>query len=320
MEWPSRWGGADATSSQILAVKRVLRAAGAPLPLTDVAINMVGPAIMAFGTPEQQQRHLPGIADGSVVWTQLFSEPNAGSDLATLRLRATAQGDGSWVLSGQKVWNTYAHVAQWGYLLARTGGVDERHRGLTMFLVPMDAPGVSIVPIREITGSADFNEVFFDDVRVPAGAVLGEVGKGWSVSMSTLADERAVVGGFVLSLEAESRRLASVLLELGAHATPFLPRLTEISAHTAALAAAIQDDGVPAGMESLGKVEFSEINIALHQLALDVIAANPDGVPDGWQQRWADNYLYTRAYTISGGANEVLRGVMAKRGMELGRV
>jgi alkylation response protein AidB-like acyl-CoA dehydrogenase len=321
MGWPRQWGGAEACTQDVLAVQRVLRAAGAPLPLTDVAINMVGPAIMSHGGTDQQRRLLPDIASGEAVWTQLFSEPDAGSDLAALRTKATPTQDGGWVLSGQKVWNTYASIAQYGYLLARTDPTSQRHHGLTLFLVPMDSPGVKVVPIREITGCADFNEVFFDDVCVPADAVLGTVGCGWQISMDTLADERAVVGALVSSLAAESSRLAEVLTGLvdeahGEHVARFVTILADISA----LTAIVEDEpGAPAGMQALGKVLFSEINVALHQLALDVSAAFPGAVCEGWQQRWADSYLYTRGYTISGGANEVLRNVMAKRGMGLGR-
>lgn len=321
MEWSLEHGGAGATPEQAQAVKRVLRAAGQPLPLTDLAINMVGPAIMAHGTPAQRTRYLPGIVAGTDVWTQLFSEPAAGSDLAALRLRARPAPAGGWVLSGQKVWSTYAHVAQYGYLLARTGTQEERHRGLTMFLVPMDAPGVRVVPIRELTGSADFNEVFFDEVHVEADAVLGRVGGGWAVSMATLSDERAGVGGLVIGLEADAARLATVLAGLGPAALPFRPRLGEVLAETAALAALMEDPpGPPVGLEAAGKVVFSELNVTLHQLALDVCAAHPEAVPEGWRQRWADNHTYTRGYTISGGANELLRTVMAKRGLGLADV
>lgn len=323
MEWPTEWGGAATTVEEALAAKGVLRAAGAPLPLTDIGIGMVGPAIIAHGTAEQQRRHLPGIVDGSTVWTQLFSEPEAGSDLAALRLKATKADDGGWTVSGQKVWNTYAHVAQWGYLLARTGTLDERHRGLTMFMLPMDSPGITVVPIREMTGSADFNEVFFDDVTVSADAVLGEVGGGWAVSMSTLSDERIGIGSLVLVLEAESGRLATIFAELDQDApVHLLDRFADFLAQTAALKAIVQGKpgAIPDGMEPMVKVMFTEFNVVVHQLALDVIAARPDRVPEGWQHRWADSYLYTRGYTISGGANEVLRGVMAKRGLGLGRV
>jgi alkylation response protein AidB-like acyl-CoA dehydrogenase len=298
-------------------VSRVLHEAGAPLPLTDIGIGLVGPAIMKFGTPAQQDRHLPRIAEGTAIWTQLFSEPDAGSDLAALRTRAE-RGPGGWVVRGQKVWNTYAHLASWGYLLARTGPADSRHRGLTMFLVDMATPGIRVRPIREITGDCDFNEVFLDDVPIPGEGVLGEVGDGWSVSMSTLADERTVVGSLALWLETEVDRLTRVVRAIGpAVSDGVLAALGELITEVRALVELSGHQHAP-GTEALGKVAYAELNIRVQQLALEVSACHAGAVPDAWAHRWSDNYLYTRAYTISGGANEVMRNVVAKRGLKMG--
>jgi alkylation response protein AidB-like acyl-CoA dehydrogenase len=297
----------------------VLAQAGAPLPLSDIGINLVGPAIMQFGTEEQKRQHLPGIIDGSATWVQLFSEPEAGSDLASLRTRATPAPDGGWTVNGQKVWSTYGHIADWGYLIARTGDADQRHRTLTTFLVPMQTPGITVRPIREITGDEDFNEVFLDDVRLPADAALGEINRGWAVTLSTLSEERRVTGRLVVGLEAEVDRLARALNEIGAEAdSEHRARLAEIVVDVEALALLVESETEVPGIDSLGKVTFSELNIAVHQLAMEVAAAYPDRVPDGWAERWADNYLYTRAYTVSGGANEVLRNVVAKRALGIG--
>jgi alkylation response protein AidB-like acyl-CoA dehydrogenase len=321
LHWPEEWGGEQAAPDEVRAVTRVLRAGGHPLPLTDVAINLVSPAIMQYGTDEQKKTHLPEIADGTAVWTQLFSEPGAGSDLASLRVKATPHPDGGWVLSGQKVWNTYAHVARWGYCLARTGPVDSRHRGLSMFMVPMDADGIRVVPITEMTGDADFNEVFLDDVHLGPECLLGDVDGGWAVSMGTLAAERRVVGGLVLGIEADARRLARLLDELGPRAsTAHRVRLGEIYATIEALVTITQPGaGFPENFESAGKILFSDLNIALSQLSMDVCAAHPGAAPDGWARRWADNYAYSRGYSISGGANELLRNVLAQRGLGLPR-
>jgi alkylation response protein AidB-like acyl-CoA dehydrogenase len=318
MQWPVEWGGADAGIAETRAVARVLREAGAPGPLSDIGIGMVGPAIIKYGTPEQQAREIPGIAAGTTIWTQLFSEPGAGSDLAALRTRATRQPDGSWLVTGQKVWNTYAHLAARGYLLARTGPPDSRHRGLTMFLVDMDTPGIVVTPIREITGDADFNEVFLDDVRLPAESVIGEVDGGWGVSMSTLSDERTVIGSLVLWVDTELARMTRVMHELGDDAADGLrTRLGELITEVRALVA-LSGRALAPGAEAVGKVAYADLNVRVQQLAIDLAGAHPDRVPDGWAHRWSDNYLYTRAYTISGGSNEVMRNVVAKRGLKLG--
>jgi alkylation response protein AidB-like acyl-CoA dehydrogenase len=317
MQWPPEFGGAGAAVDDTRAVAKVLRQAGAPTPLTDIGIGMVGPALMKYGTPEQQRRHLPPIADGTTIWTQLFSEPDAGSDLAALRTRAERRGDG-WVVRGQKVWNTYAHLAGWGYLLARTGTVESRHRGLTMFLLDMKTPGVTVRPIREITGHADFSEVFLDDVVIPDDSVVGEVDAGWSLSMSTLTDERTGIGSLAIWLQTELERLIHVVRSVGADAADgVLGTLGELIAEVQALVELSGRQHAP-GTEAILKVTYTELNVRVQQLAIDVSTVHADAVPDAWAHRWSDNYLYTRAYTISGGANEVMRNVVAKRGLKLG--
>jgi alkylation response protein AidB-like acyl-CoA dehydrogenase len=319
MEWPAESGGGGAGAEATRAVSRLLREAGAPHALSSIGTGMVGPAIIAFGTAEQQARHVPGIADGTSVWTQLFSEPGAGSDLAVVRTRATPHPDGGWVVTGQKVWNTYAHLAGWGYLLARTGEPGSRHRGLTMFLVDMSSPGITVKGIREITGDADFNEVFLDDVRLPDDAVLGGVDAGWGVSMSTLSDERTGIGSLVLWLQTEVDRLTRVVRELGDEASDgALIQLAELITEVQALVDLSARPLAP-GTEVISKIAYADLNIRVHQFALDLACAHPDAVPESWAHRWSDNYLYTRAYTISGGSNEILRNVVATRGLGLGR-
>jgi alkylation response protein AidB-like acyl-CoA dehydrogenase len=318
MHWPGEYGGEDADVDEVRAVTRALRRAGAPLPLTDVAVNLVAPAIMQHGTPEQRQRLLPGIREGRSVWTQLFSEPGAGSDLASLRVRARREGDG-FVVDGQKVWNTYAHLAEYGYLLARTGEADSRHRGLTMFCVPMDAPGITVRPIVELSGHADFNEVFFDGVRLGEDAVLGQIDGGWGISMGTLSEERRVVGNLAIGLEADLERVTETVDAIGSRADRFTTDLALIGADVASLISLVESDALPSSLDGAGKILFSEINIALSQLGVDLAAAFPDEVPAGWARRWSDVYRYARGYTISGGANEILRNVIARRGLGLPR-
>jgi alkylation response protein AidB-like acyl-CoA dehydrogenase len=316
--WPAEWGGEDATAEEVRAVTRALRRAGAPLPLTDVAVNLVAPSILQHGTPEQKERFLPGIREGRSVWTQLFSEPGSGSDLASLSVRARRDGDG-FVIDGQKVWNTYAHLAEFGYLIARTGDAGSRHRGLTMFCIPMDAEGITVRPIVELSGHPDFNEVFFDGVRVGPAAVLGAVDGGWGISMGTLGEERRVVGNLSLGLEADLERVGTVMDAAGARGSGFAERFALIGAEVMSLTALVESDSLPPVLEGAGKILFSELNIELTQLGVDLAAEFPDVVPAGWARRWNDSYRYTRGYTISGGANEILRNVIARRGLGLPR-
>jgi alkylation response protein AidB-like acyl-CoA dehydrogenase len=310
IRWPTEWGGGGASADAALAVTAVLAAAAMPLSLADIGVNMVAPAIMSAGTAAQQDRHVPAIRAGTAIWTQLFSEPEAGSDLAALRCAASADGT-DWVINGQKVWSTYAHIADWGFLLARTGTRDERHRGITAFLVPMDAAGVTVRPVRELTGHYDFNEVFFDDVRLGHDYVLGAVGGGWQVAMNLLIDERVVTGRNIIGLQAELDRLTSLA---GNTLDPVTAnRLGELCADAIAIAAVGELEPAPAGSDNLAKIAFSELNGEVHQTAVDVVAADRYDVPAGWAARWQDSYLYYRGWTISGGANEVLRNVIAKR-------
>ena len=318
MRWPAEWGGEEVGIGEALAVSGVLSLAGAPLPLTDIGINLVGPAITRFGDEDQKRRYLIPIAEGTAIWVQLFSEPGSGSDLASLRTRARQQDDGTWVVDGQKVWSTYGHLADFGFLLARTGAADSRHRGISAFVVPMDAPGLTIRPIREITGDHDFNEVFFDAVHLPADALVGEIDGGWKLAMSLLADEHWVVGRLVGWLSGETERLAALIGSLASERAPgLIARLGELVAEVTALEATVGADDAPAGADSLTKIVFSEINIELHQFALDLVSEFPALVPPMLAERWNDSYMYTRSYTISGGANEVLRNVIAKRVLEL---
>lgn len=310
IRWPRQWGGSDASATDANAVAEVLAAAGAPLPLSDIGINLVGPSIMLAGTEDQRKTHLPPIASGSVVWTQLFSEPDAGSDLAAVRTRARPDGP-AWVVNGQKVWSTYAHLADWGYLIARTGTMQERHRGLTIFLLPMDSRGIRVRPIRSIAGDFDFNEVFLEDVRLGPEQVLGEPGAGWQIAMGLLTEERHVTGRQVIGLAAEMDRLTSLI---DADENPDFAFLAgELCAEVAALLSLTAAQEAQDGLAAMTKIAFSELNIDVHQLALDFTASYRRPVPAGWRHRWLDSYWNTRGYTISGGSNEVLRNVIARR-------
>src|SRR5581483_5408971 len=192
--WPRAYGGRGGTPTQAAIFTEECAKVGAFGQTFAVGISMAGPTIIAHGTEAQKARHLPPMLRGDQVWCQLFSEPGAGSDLAGLSTRAVRDGD-EWVVHGQKVWTSGAHFSDWGILLARTDPEQPKHRGITYFLVDMHTPGIDVRPLRQINGTAHFNEVFLTDVRVPHENVLGEVNGGWAVAMTTLANERTFMGG-----------------------------------------------------------------------------------------------------------------------------
>ncbi|MQY26158.1 acyl-CoA dehydrogenase family protein [Nocardia aurantia] len=195
LAWPEEFGGAGASVWEQTVVREEMWAHHEPRGAQYMGVNWVGPTIMRHGTEEQQRRHLPPIARGEVIWCQGFSEPDAGSDLASLRTSARRDGDG-WLVSGQKIWTSYASMAQWCFLLARTSRGEKKQQGLTIFLVPMSAPGIEVRPIRSILGPHHLNEVFFDDVRVTEADVLGTVGDGWRVVQEVLAFERVGIARY----------------------------------------------------------------------------------------------------------------------------
>src|SRR6266511_4392866 len=191
--WPKPWGR-DANPVQQLVIDEELRAAEAPRPLNPIGIGWAGPTLLVAGTQEQQERYLPGILSGSELWCQLFSEPGAGSDLASLTTRAERDGD-EYVVHGQKVWTTFAHVSQYGILLARTYRSAEQHKGISYFVLDMRSPGITVQPIRQMDGNAMFNEVFLDAVRIPANDLVGEENDGWRLAKVTLGNERVSLSG-----------------------------------------------------------------------------------------------------------------------------
>ena len=192
MDWPTEYGGRGASIVEQIIFYEEMSRAEAPQPLNRSGLSMLGPTIMRHGTPAQRERHLAKILTAEEIWCQGFSEPNAGSDLANLQTRAVLDGD-HYVINGQKVWTSMAHVAEWGFFLVRTDPSAAKHKGITFILVDMKTPGISIRPLRQITGEAEFNEVFLENVRVPASNVVGKVNEGWGVALTTLAYERDVL-------------------------------------------------------------------------------------------------------------------------------
>jgi len=295
-------------------------------------------ALIDYGTDAQRRRHLPRIRAGRERWCQLFSEPGAGSDLASLRTKAVVSPDvsGVYVLNGQKVWTTDGHWAQFGYLLARTDAEAPKHKGISAFILDMSAPGVIVRPLRELTGTSDFNEVFFDDVEIPAENMIGMPGQGWAIANATLAHERSSVGATVVKLRLAVAALADLARAIAIDGRPALDsdrvrdRIGMLAAQVEALSALTYANLTrwSRGAErmhdaAMAKLMFSEINLEIATFAVDLagedgvlVVGDPD-VPDAG--RWQDEWIYARAYTIAGGSSEIMRNLIAERGLGLPR-
>jgi alkylation response protein AidB-like acyl-CoA dehydrogenase len=294
---------------------------------------LVAGALTHFGTEEQRAAYLPPMARGDHIWTQLFSEPDAGSDLTGLQTRGTKDGD-DYVIVGQKVWSTWAQWADFGYLLARTEPV-EGAGGISSFILDMHSPGVDVRPLREMTGTADFNEVFFDEVRVPAANIIGAPGEGWKVAGASLVEERANVGGGgggrdpvhdLVRVARRHKRGGRPVLEDGAVRQQIgdLAARARIGRHLGQRMAtkAARGQLTPADAP-LSKIWFSELNLHIAEAALALqgarsMAAEGDELSDE-DGRWQDAFLYARALTIAGGSNEIMHNLIAERGLGLPR-
>src|ERR1700722_13674528 len=220
LSWPKEYGGRGATlMEQVIFTAEMARAAAPPLPGI-LGLSLVGPTLIAFGSEAQKQHHLAKILSGEEIWCQGFSEPNAGSDLAALRTTATL-ADGHFVVNGQKVWTSYGWAADWCELVVRTNAVAEKHKGLTVLLVDMHSPGVEVRPLRQMTGESEFNELFFEDVRVPAENVVGRVDNGWNVALGTLMHERALLGaGLQITFQRQFARLVALARQIEHNGRP----------------------------------------------------------------------------------------------------
>lgn len=320
MAWPEEWGGRGASAWEQTAVREEMWARHEPRGAQYMGVNWVGPAIMRHGTPEQQRRHLPPIAQGEVIWCQGFSEPNAGSDLASLRTTARPADDG-WRVSGQKVWTSYASMAQWCFLLARTSKGARKQQGITVFLVPMDDPGIEVRPIASSLGPHHLNEVFFDEVRVGRADVLGTVDDGWAVVQEVLAFERVGIARY-----ARCERLLRWAPAVLADAWDDLPeglrgRWARMVAHArrARLLAYRVVDAQSSGQVRPGDSAAYRIAVTrLDQESADVlmelvVLAGPTG-EDGARFRRAveDHWRYAQASTVASGSIEMQRILLAR--------
>jgi alkylation response protein AidB-like acyl-CoA dehydrogenase len=316
--WPAAYGGQGlGPIEQVIANQEIARA-GVPGILDVIGVGMLGPTIIAHGTEDQKSRYLGPMLHGDEVWCQLFSEPAAGSDLAAVQTRARRQEDGSWILSGQKVWTTNAQFAAFGLLLARTDPDVPKHKGLTMFVVPMDAPGVTVRGLRQISGEAEFNEVFLDDVRLPAEGVCGQVDGGWITALTTLMFERVTIGLGSEGLGYQEGRFARLIAgDEAASADPEIrKRLGEISAELLAVKfygyrtlTALQKGQIPGPEAGLAKVTTVNAAIAAGDLAADVVG--PEALAE--DSEWGYMISFLPGLKSAGGTEEILRNTVGER-------
>jgi alkylation response protein AidB-like acyl-CoA dehydrogenase len=317
--WPKEFGGQGLGPLNQVVANQEIAAAGVPGILDVIGVGMLGPTIIAHGSEEQKETHLLPMLRGDEVWCQLFSEPAAGSDLAAIQTRARQGEDGTWTLNGQKVWTTNAQFAQYGLLLARTDADVPKHKGLTMFVVPMDAPGVTVRPLRQISGDAHFNEVFLDDVKLDADATVGPVNGGWGVGLTTLMFERVTIGlggeGFgwradrfakALLADEAARRDPEVRHRFGELATEFLAlRFTGYRMLTT-----LQQGKIPGPEGGLAKVTTIKAAIEAGELLADTLG--PDALKleeGGWGKLIAD----LPGLKSAGGTEEILRNMVGER-------
>jgi alkylation response protein AidB-like acyl-CoA dehydrogenase len=320
--WPVEHGGRGATVSQRVIFYEEYARAEAPHKVNHLGEELLGPTLIAYGTPEQQQRFLPAIRDVTELWCQGYSEPGAGSDLANVSTTAVLDGD-EWVINGQKVWTSLALQSQWCFVVARTEPGSTRHKGLSYLLVPLDQPGVEIRPIIQLTGTSEFNEVFFDSARTAADLVVGEPGDGWRVAMGTLTFERGVSTlGNQITYARELSRLAELAKSNGSADDPAIrERLAQayVGLRTMrAYALATMDEERP-GQDNVSKLLWANWHRDLGELAMEIIGKSTLLTDDGEMDEWQRLFLFSRADTIYGGSNEIQRNIISERVLGLPR-
>ncbi|MEU9292347.1 acyl-CoA dehydrogenase family protein [Streptomyces sp. NPDC048266] len=321
--WPEEYGGRGATLEQQVAFHEEYALADAPARVNHIGEQLLGPTLIAFGTPGQRARFLPPIVSVQELWCQGYSEPDAGSDLANVRTRAEPHDDGTWLVTGQKIWTSHAHESDWCFVVARTEPGSTRHRGLSCLLVPLDQPGVEIRPIVQLTGTSEFNEVFFDGARTDAANVVGAPGDGWKVAMATLGFERGVSTlGQQVGFRRELEAVIALAKRTGAATDPLIrDRIARawIGLETIRFNALRMLDGAAAGAPgpeaSIGKIFWATWHRELGELAMDVCGADGTlaaGEPYALTD-WQRLFLFSRSDTIYAGSNEIQRNIIAER-------
>jgi alkylation response protein AidB-like acyl-CoA dehydrogenase len=328
--WPETYGGRGTGPAEHYAVQEELARARAPELVGRIGVNLVGPTLLAHGTDAQKTRWLPAILPARELWCQLFSEPDAGSDLASVKTRATPVDDG-WVLDGQKVWTSYAQFADWGICLARSDPDAPKHRGISLFVVNMHAPGVEVRPLVQLTGEAEFNEVFLSGVHVPRDQLVGEEHNGWRVANSTLSHERGTSPRQLVIHVQLLEELFRVALERDAWDDHRLrQRLAEayvevklFQLHNWRTLSRLERGLEPGPEGSMLKLYWSEMSKRLHDTAMAVLGdASPlwrDGAENPGDGRWQRSWLYYQSASIFAGTNEIQRTIVGERVLGLPR-
>jgi alkylation response protein AidB-like acyl-CoA dehydrogenase len=326
--WPVEHGGRGLSVAHRVAFYEEYAIANAPAKINHFGEELLGPTLLAFGTPEQQQRFLPRILDVTELWSQGYSEPGAGSDLANVATTAVLDGEGEqWHINGQKVWTSLAHWAQWCFVVARTEKGSKRHAGLSYLLVPLDQPGVDVRPIVQLTKDSEFNEVFFDDARTDADLVVGQPGDGWRVAMGTLTFERGVSTlGQQIVYARELNAVVELAKKTGAADDPLIrEQLTRSWAGLRAMRSYalatmdVEGGGQAAGKDNVSKLLWANWHRELGEIAMDVQGKAGLALDGGDFDEWQRLYLFTRADTIYGGSNEIQRNIIAERVLGLPR-
>jgi len=324
VSWPREYGGRGATLVEQAIYNEEMVRAQAPSAANVLGLAMGGPTVIAHGTEEQKRRYLEPILSASEIWCQGFSEPGSGSDLASVKTRGVRDGDG-WVVTGQKVWTTLAQHAKWCMLVARTDPDAPKHKGLTYFLMDMEQDGVQVRPLRQITGEAEFNELFIEEARIPDENIVGGEGNGWAVAITTLMHERATLAfGLQIAVKLVLRELMDEARDSRAARDPIVrDRLAQLYIESEVLRlnayrglSAIMRDGVPGPEGSLGKWQWAEVNQALTELAMDLRGPRAVLQDDTWTFR----FLRARANSIEGGTTEILKNIVAERVLGLPRM
>jgi alkylation response protein AidB-like acyl-CoA dehydrogenase len=323
ISWPREYGGRGATLMEQAIFDEEMARARAPQPVNGLGLLMGGPVVIHHGSEEQKRRFLDPLLSADEIWCQGFSEPDAGSDLPALTTRAE-KVEGGWSVTGQKVWTSLAHKAKWCMLLARTDPEGKRHTGLTFFICDMQQPGVEVRPLRQITGHAEFNEVFFSDAFVPDDNVIAGVGRGWEVAITTLMNERTgIASAFGVQILIELGELADLIREAGRDGDPaILERFGRLRVEAETLRlnglrglSRVIETGVPGPEGSLAKWQVGELNQRVTELAMELRGL--DGPLT--DSRWTYRFLRARANSIEGGTTEILKNILAERVLMLPR-